>query len=110
MPWYVKLETGVVNKTNFDRFVPAHKAYVQALIDRGHDATTGYWRDAPIEQRGGMLLFWANSRAEAEAIVADDPLIANGCVSHQLFEWCVVVGRPESRQESPTRDHHPSAD
>ena len=42
MPWFVKIERGIVEKAVFDRFVPAHLAYVQRLIDQGHGAKTGY--------------------------------------------------------------------
>jgi uncharacterized protein YciI len=87
MPWFVKIENGVVDKPTFDQFVPAHVAYVKALIAQGHQAKTGYW----AEYGGGMLMFWAESRAEAEAIVAADPLIANHCVTYELHEWRVVV-------------------
>jgi uncharacterized protein YciI len=38
-----------------------------------------------------MLLFEANSMEEAEAIVASDPLVKNGCVNYQLYEWKIVV-------------------
>lgn len=88
MPWFVKIETGIVEKVEFDRHVPAHKGYVQQLIKRGHQAKTGYWDDA----RGGMLLFWAESRAIAEEIVQADPLVVNRCVSYELHEWCIVSG------------------
>ena len=71
MPWFVKIEEGKVDKPTFDQYVPAHKAYIQDLIAKGHKARTGYW----AEQRGGMLLFEATSKEEAEAIVADDPLV-----------------------------------
>lgn len=87
MPWFVKIEKGVVNKPTFDQFVPAHVAYVKDLIAQGHQAKTGYW----AEYGGGMLMFWAESRAEAEAIVAADPLVANHCVNYELHEWRVVV-------------------
>ncbi|MEB3274983.1 MAG: YciI family protein [Prochlorothrix sp.] len=87
MPWFVKIEKGIVDKATFDRYVPAHKAYVRALIDRGHEAQTGYWG----ELGGGMLLFRAASKAEAEAIVAADPLVQNHCVTYELHEWCIVV-------------------
>ncbi len=87
MPWFVKIEKGLVDKTTFDQFVPAHKAYVQALIQQGHQAKTGYWQ----ERGGGMLLFHADNRQEAEAIVNQDPLIQNGCVAYELHEWCIVV-------------------
>jgi uncharacterized protein YciI len=87
MPWFVKIEKGIVDKTTFDRFVPAHKDYVQRLIQQGHQAKTGYWG----ERGGGMMLFQATSLEEAEAIVAQDPLIQNGCVDYQVHEWCIVV-------------------
>jgi uncharacterized protein YciI len=88
MPWFVKIETGIVPKQEFDRYIPAHKAYVQDLIDRGHQATTGYWG----ERGGGMMLFRADSLADAEQLVAADPLVKNNCVTYQLHEWRVVMG------------------
>ena len=86
MPWFVKIERGIVSKRQFDLHVPAHLAYVRELVAKGHQAQTGYWQDSP----GGMLLFEATSRKEAEAIVAADPLIAAGCVEHELHEWVKV--------------------
>lgn len=87
MPWFVKIETGIVPKNIFDQYVPEHIAYVHQLIELGHEAKTGYWG----EFGGGMLLFKAGSKHEAEAIVAKDPLIKNGCVEYQLHEWRIVV-------------------
>lgn len=87
MAWFVKIERGIVPKATFDQFVPAHKAYVQDLIAQGHQAKTGYWGDFG----GGMLLFWADSLAEAQAIVAQDPLIVNHCVDYELHEWRIVM-------------------
>lgn len=86
MPWFVKIERGIVDKATFDRYVPAHRAYVRDLIANGHKAKTGYWAGLG----GGMLLFQADSLAEAKAIVANDPLISNGCVTYELHEWCIV--------------------
>lgn len=87
MPWFVKIERGVIQKAEFDRHVPAHVAYVKDLIAKGHQARTGYW----AERGGGMLLFQADSVAAAEAIVQADPLIKHGCVEYELHEWCIVV-------------------
>lgn len=87
MPWFVKIETGRVDKAIFDQYVSAHKAYVQELIDKGHRAKTGYW----AQKGGGMMLFEASSMDEAQAIVLADPLIDNGCVTYQLFEWRIVL-------------------
>jgi uncharacterized protein YciI len=87
MPWFVKIEKGIVDKSTFDQFVPAHQAYVKRLIAEGREAKTGYWG----ELGGGMLLFKAANLEEAKAIVVQDPLIQNGCVDYQLHEWCIVV-------------------
>lgn len=87
MPWFVKIEEGIVNKTTFDQHVPAHKDYVRDLIARGHQAKTGYWGC----YGGGMLLFQARSMDEAKAIVEQDPLVKNGCVTYKLYEWRIVV-------------------
>lgn len=87
MPWFVKIEKGIVDKSTFDKFVPAHRAYVKGLITAGHQAKTGYWG----ERGGGMMLFQAASLEEANAIVAQDPLIQNRCVDYQLHEWHIVV-------------------
>lgn len=87
MPWFVKIEEGIVDKPTFDRYVPAHKAFVQTLIAQGHQARSGYWGCFG----GGMLLFQAASMDEAVAIVAQDPLVLNGCVDYKLYEWRIVV-------------------
>jgi uncharacterized protein YciI len=87
MPWFVKIESGVVDKSTFDKHVPAHKAYVQGLISQGHQARSGYW----AHRGGGMMLFESASMAEAQAIVQSDPLVQNGCVSYEIYEWRIVV-------------------
>ena len=87
MPLFVKIEEGIVDKTTFDKYVAAHKAYVRELIVKGHKARSGYWGDFG----GGMLLFEASSIEEAKAIVAQDPLIKHGCVKYQLHEWRIVA-------------------
>ncbi len=87
MPWFVKIEEGIVDKVTFDQYVPAHRAFVKDLIAKGHQAKTGYWSC----YGGGMLLFQATSMDEAAAIVAQDPLVKHGCVHYKLYEWRVVV-------------------
>lgn len=87
MPWFVKIEEGIVDKATFDQYVPAHKAFVQDLITKGHQARTSYW----AQYGGGMLLFQADSMDQAKAIVAQDPLIQNNCVHYKLYEWKIIV-------------------
>ena len=65
MPWFVKIESGIVNKKVFDQYVPDHKKYVQELIAQGYEAKTGYWGD----YGGGMLLFKASSLEEAKNLL-----------------------------------------
>jgi uncharacterized protein YciI len=83
----VKIEEGIVDKPHFDQYVPAHKAYVQDLIAKGHRARTGYW----AERGGGILVFEAASMDEAKAIVEQDPLVQNQCVKYKLHEWRIIV-------------------
>lgn len=87
MPWFVKIERGIVDKITFDRHVPAHKAYVRSLIERGHQAKTGYWGDFG----GGMLLFQADSLDQAKAIILQDPLVQSQCVEYELHEWRIII-------------------
>ncbi len=87
MAWFVKIERGIVDKPRFDKFVPAHVAYVNSLNKNGHQAHSGYW----AERGGGMLIFRAESMAAAKAVVEADPLIANHCVAYELHEWCLVT-------------------
>jgi len=85
MPWFAKIERGIVDKATFERHVPEH-TYVKKLIAAGHQACTGYW----AAERGGMMIFTAASLQEAQAIIDQDPLIIQGCVDYELHEWIVV--------------------
>ncbi len=87
MPWFVKIEAGIVDKPTFDQHVEAHKAYVEDLIAKGHQARTGYW----AQRGGGMMIFQATDIDEAKAIIAQDPLVQNNCVTYQLYEWKILV-------------------
>jgi uncharacterized protein YciI len=88
MPWFVKIEEGIVDKATFDQYVPAHKSFVKDLICQGRHARTGYW----AQKGGGMLMFEAQSMDEAQQIIARDPLVIHQCVNYRLYEWHVVVG------------------
>ncbi|MEX0588591.1 MAG: YciI family protein [Cyanobium sp.] len=98
MPWFVKLETGLVPKAQFDEVIPAHLAWLAELERRGHEPRSGYWADRvgrSGDGAGGMLLFRASDLAEAQTLVQNDPLIIQGCVQWSLHEWTVVFPRPE---------------
>lgn len=88
MTWFVKIEKGIVSKEIFDKYVDDHITYVNQLIIDGHEAKTGYW----AELGGGMMIFTADSRDEAEFIVRNDPLVKSGCVEYELHQWQIVAG------------------
>jgi uncharacterized protein YciI len=90
MPWFVKLEEGIVDKSHFDAAVPAHLAWLQVLNAAGHSPISGYWADrrgCNGDGAGGMLIFQAASMVEAKELVIHDPLIQQGCVRWTLHEW-----------------------
>ena len=93
MPWFVKLEEGLVDKVAFDAVVPEHLAWLRTLEAAGHQPSSGYWADRKGQNghgAGGMLLLQAASMEEAEALVRQDPLIQRGCVRWTLHEWRLV--------------------
>ena len=95
MPWFVKLEEGIVAKTKFDAVIPAHLVWLQTLAAAGHEPRSGYWADRKGlngEGAGGMLLFWALDWAEAQLLISTDPLIQQGCVRWSLHQWSLVFG------------------
>ncbi|MBC8121678.1 MAG: hypothetical protein H7Y22_07570 [Gemmatimonadaceae bacterium] len=96
---FVKLEYGIVPKSVFDQYVPAHVAYVRNLQSEGRRVESGYW----FERGGGMMIFEAASRAEAQIIVENDPLVLNGCVRYELKEWCLVNPKSEQPDMHGTR-------
>ena len=95
MPWFVKLEEGIVAKQQFDAVLPAHLAWLEGLASTGHQPRSGYWADRKGlngDGAGGMLLFWAGDWAEAQLLINNDPLIRQGCVRWTLHEWSLVFG------------------
>ena len=112
MPWFVKLEEGIVAKPQFDAVIPEHLAWLKNLALAGHQPRSGYWADCKGlngDGAGGMLLFWALDWAEAQRLISTDPLIHRGCVRWSLHEWSLVFGafdpapsRSETAAPAPT--------
>jgi hypothetical protein len=95
MPWFVKLEEGIVAKSQFDAVIPDHLAWLQNLASAGHQPRSGYWADCKGRNgdgAGGMLLFWAVDWTEAQLLIGTDPLIQQACVRWSLHEWSLVFG------------------
>jgi hypothetical protein len=65
MPWFVKLEEGVVDKARFDAVVPAHLQWLESLAragrrGRGRAPAPGGARGGPGGGGGGPAACWCS--------------------------------------------------
>ena len=66
---------------------PAHREYLQSLLAAGQLWMSGPWAD----DTGAMLIYEADSLADAEALLAVDPYRAAGVLADaRIKEWRVV--------------------
>jgi uncharacterized protein YciI len=73
-----------------DRVLPAHRAYLRELADRGVLLVSGPY--GPGEPRGALLLFRADKTEIAE-LIADDPFTTNGVIARtEITAWEPVIG------------------
>ena len=67
---------------------PVHREYLRSLLDAGKLAMSGPWAD----DTGALIIYQAESLAEAERILDDDPYRSAGVIaSATLKEWRVVM-------------------
>ena len=93
MAWFIKTETFRLPRPQLLVHLQAHHAWVAELRQQGVVMSSGYLVDqAGRPGGGGLLLLAAEDYAAAEALVRQDPLIANGCVDWQLQGWIPAVG------------------
>jgi len=93
MAWFIKTETFRLQRPQLLAHLQAHHAWVAELRQQGVVISSGYLVDqAGRPGGGGLLLLAAEDYAAAEALVRQDPLIANGCVDWQLQGWIPAVG------------------
>lgn len=69
--------------SEIDAAMKAHMAYLQRGYDAGHFLVSG--RKVPRE--GGVILALAENRAELEALVAQDPFVAQGLAEARITEF-----------------------
>ena len=98
MAWFIKHETFTAETAAlpFDQrrpYLDAHRQWVERLQQSGQRISSGFLVD---DQRrpggGGLLVFEAQSYADALALVQTDPMILGGLVTWQLQEWIPVSG------------------
>ena len=93
MAWFIKTETFRLPHQQVRPHLRAHHQWVAGLRQQGVVISSGYLVDQDGRPGGGgLLLLAAEDYATAEAVVRQDPLIANGCVDWQLQGWIPAVG------------------
>jgi uncharacterized protein YciI len=74
-----------------DQARPAHRAYLQELLDRGNLIQSGPFSD----DSGALLIYEADSQAALQAILDKDPYWISGSLSDvEIKEWTIVFQRP----------------
>ena len=79
---------------------PAHREYLTGLQQQGKLVISGPFSD----DRGGLLVYEADTAAEVEKLIAEDPFATEGVfVSWEIRAWNVVFVNREllCRQSQP---------
>src|ERR1700733_9237032 len=71
---------------------PMHREYLSRLIQQGNLVMSGPFTD----DRGGLLIYEAETSARVEKLIAEDPFATQGVfVSWEIRPWNVVFVNPE---------------
>jgi uncharacterized protein len=80
------------DKARIAQFRPEHRQYLARLKERGQLVVAGPFTD----DSGALIVYEADSRADAEALLRADPFNLNGVfVSHQIRPWNPVLANRE---------------
>jgi len=67
---------------------PKHREYLKGILEAGNIALSGPF----VDDSGALIVIEADSLADAERIVANDPYRAAGVVDNALIrEWNIVM-------------------
>jgi uncharacterized protein YciI len=70
---------------------PVHREYLRLLLDAGKLVMSGPWAD----DTGALIVYEAESMADAERILDEDPYRSAGVIANAtLKEWRVVMRAP----------------
>lgn len=94
MNYYIYILTIVVERSAYEPYLPAHRAYLQQLDAAGTLVLSGPFTD----RRGGMIVIRAASEADARAIAEADPLVLHGVDTYELRHWRITGGDPQRVQ------------
>jgi len=81
----------VAERSIYERYLPAHMAYLRDL-----DAADVLVLSGPFTDRtGGMIIIRAETLDDARAVVEADPLVASGVDRYELREWRITGGQTD---------------
>lgn len=86
----------------WNRYVLEHVRYLLTLVEAGKLKASGPLKGTPL--RAGFLIFVADSRAEVEKMVADDPFAREDLITElSIEEWDPLFGAfaDESSKDLP---------
>lgn len=71
---------------------PLHREYLKGLLDSGKLAVSGPFTD----DKGGLLVYEAATKEDAEALIQNDPFTKAGVfVKYTIRPWRVVMANPK---------------
>jgi uncharacterized protein YciI len=74
----------------------AHRAFIARAVEQGRILVSG-----PMEPRtGGVIVTTASTRAEVEALIAEDPYHQAGVASHEPIQFIALNGTASSVLET----------
>ena len=71
-----------------DTHRPAHREHLGALVDQGRMLSSGAWTDGT----GATLIARADTAADVEAMLADDPFVVHGLTTPEVRQWNPTLG------------------
>ena len=67
---------------------PTHRKYLQTLVDSGKLHESGPF----IDDSGALIIYIADSEADARELLANDPFTINGVITEAVVkEWKIVM-------------------
>jgi uncharacterized protein YciI len=77
--------------SEIDAHMAEHVAFLKKHYEQGHFVVSG--RKVPRD--GGIIVAMAESRAEIEAIIGEDPFVARGLADYRVIEFRASQRAPD---------------
>ena len=88
-----KAKTLLLPLQDKEKYIHAHKIWVNQLKDKGFKISSGYLIDKDGRPGGGgLMMLEAITFQQAKSIILKDPIIMAGLVNWELNEWIYASG------------------